>query len=122
MEAFRPVILDHRLEIGVQLLRRDLDRQRFLPDPAVSNVDPQTIPPRMKWCERGELNPHELPHGILSPARLPVPPLSRKADCAFRELDDNTEVIGQQADWPSGRPDQALAPGTTASTTRATTS
>ena len=28
------------------------------------------------WCERGELNPHGLPHWILSPARLPVPPRS----------------------------------------------
>jgi hypothetical protein len=28
------------------------------------------------WCERGELNPQGLPHWILSPARLPVPPLS----------------------------------------------
>src|SRR3989449_2273934 len=31
------------------------------------------------WCERGELNPHGLPHWILSPARLPVPPLSPDA-------------------------------------------
>src|SRR3989304_7985074 len=29
-----------------------------------------------QWCERGELNPHGVPHWILSPARLPVPPLS----------------------------------------------
>ena len=28
------------------------------------------------WCERGELNPHPLRDWILSPARLPVPPLS----------------------------------------------
>ena len=27
-------------------------------------------------CERGDLNPHGFPHWILSPARLPVPPLS----------------------------------------------
>src|SRR5262249_51949008 len=30
------------------------------------------------WCERGESNPHGFPHRILSPARLPVPPLSRE--------------------------------------------
>src|SRR6185503_4124509 len=36
---------------------------------------------RSIWCERGELNPHELPHGILSPARLPIPPLSRWLSC-----------------------------------------
>lgn len=29
------------------------------------------------WCERGESNPHELPHWNLNPARLPVPPLSQ---------------------------------------------
>ena len=28
-------------------------------------------------CERRDSNPHGLPHRILSPARLPVPPLSR---------------------------------------------
>ena len=28
-------------------------------------------------CERRESNPHGLPHRILSPARLPVPPLAR---------------------------------------------
>ena len=27
-------------------------------------------------CERGELNPYGIAHWILSPARLPVPPLS----------------------------------------------
>src|SRR5690606_29603159 len=30
------------------------------------------------WCERGDSNSHGLPHWILSPARLPVPPLSRR--------------------------------------------
>ncbi len=29
------------------------------------------------WCERGDSNPSGLPHRILSPARLPVPPLSQ---------------------------------------------
>ena len=29
------------------------------------------------WCERGDSNPHGLPHWHLKPARLPVPPLSR---------------------------------------------
>src|SRR5207249_2659643 len=32
------------------------------------------------WCERGELNPHPLRDWILSPARLPVPPLSHTED------------------------------------------
>src|SRR5712691_3958876 len=35
------------------------------------------------WCERGESNPHGLSHWILSPARLPVPPLSH-ADHTMR--------------------------------------
>ena len=26
------------------------------------------------WCGRRDLNPHELPHWNLNPARLPVPP------------------------------------------------
>src|SRR5690606_5805044 len=30
------------------------------------------------WCERGDSNSHGLPHWILSPARLPIPPLSPK--------------------------------------------
>jgi hypothetical protein len=29
------------------------------------------------WCERGELNPYPLRDWILSPARLPIPPLSQ---------------------------------------------
>src|SRR6266487_951137 len=32
-------------------------------------------------CERGDLNPHEFPHWILNPARLPVPPLSHHGPC-----------------------------------------
>ena len=34
---------------------------------------------RQGWCERGELNPQgPWAHWILSPARLPIPPLSRR--------------------------------------------
>ena len=33
-------------------------------------------PPVSIWCERRDSNPHGFPHWILSPARLPVPPLS----------------------------------------------
>src|SRR5262245_19318276 len=36
------------------------------------------------WCERGELNPHGLPLWILSPARLPIPPLSQSECKAIR--------------------------------------
>ena len=34
------------------------------------------------WCERGDSNPHGLPHWHLKPARLPVPPLSRSPTAA----------------------------------------
>ena len=44
----------------------------------------------MKWCRRGDSNPHELPHTPLKRARLPVPPLrlelsdnNRNANCQF---------------------------------------
>ena len=33
---------------------------------------------RISECERGDLNPHGFPHWILSPARLPIPPLSQR--------------------------------------------
>lgn len=39
------------------------------------------------WCGRRDLNPQGLPHGILSPARLPVPPLPR----AFTESDRRSD-------------------------------
>ena len=32
-----------------------------------------------KWCRRGDSNPHGLPHTPLKRARLPVPPLRRRA-------------------------------------------
>ncbi len=46
----------------------------------VSRPSRPPLPPSQNlqvWCERGDSNPHGLPHRILSPARLPVPPLSR---------------------------------------------
>src|SRR5690606_1071477 len=33
---------------------------------------------RRIWCERRDSNSHGLPHRILNPARLPIPPLSRE--------------------------------------------
>src|SRR5664279_4916354 len=32
----------------------------------------------LTWCGRRDSNPHGSPHGILSPARLPIPPLPRR--------------------------------------------
>ena len=49
------------------------------PSPSAAGPEPLRVP----WCERRDLNPRVLPHGILSPARLPVPPLSgRKMSAA----------------------------------------
>src|SRR5262245_47605009 len=45
------------------------------------------------WCERGELNPHGLPHWILSPARLPVPPLSRASDSRLYHAVHGTDRV-----------------------------
>jgi hypothetical protein len=36
-------------------------------------------PEKSGECESRDLNPDGFPHWILSPARLPIPPLSRKA-------------------------------------------
>ena len=41
---------------------------------------PLTDPLNVFECERRELNPHALRHWILSPARLPIPPLSREPE------------------------------------------
>ena len=43
------------------------------------------------WCERGELNPHGLPLWILSPARLPVPPLSHDGSRVSRCGEDQAK-------------------------------
>ena len=40
--------------------------------------------PLIEWCERGELNPHPLRDWILSPARLPIPPLSQLSVLEFK--------------------------------------
>ena len=42
-----------------------------------SRPAPVHVPARRGWCERGDSNPHGLPHWHLKPARLPIPPLSR---------------------------------------------
>ena len=40
--------------------------------------EPSTIPsPCRRKCERQDSNLHGLPHWILNPARLPIPPLSQ---------------------------------------------
>src|SRR6267378_7621094 len=89
-------LIDDVLEGALELLRRHLDHEELSPGRSVvANVDFQfRLQYRAIWCERGELNPHELPHGILSPARLPIPPLSRW------QPDSSSEVIVVQEHCP----------------------
>ena len=42
---------------------------------ATKSIDSKEL---MRWCRRGDSNPHELPHTPLKRARLPVPPLRLK--------------------------------------------
>jgi hypothetical protein len=51
-------------------------------------------------CERGDLNPHALRHRILSPARLPVPPLSQDRS----ECNPSTAVFRVPSRRPASRP------------------
>lgn len=44
----------------------------------------------VKWCERRDSNPHGLLHWNLNPARLPVPPRSRKS-ASIRQDGDQVE-------------------------------
>src|SRR5262245_24229482 len=78
---------------------------------AVDNVIPvEHFPPdrgsarpgcRMKcWCESRELNPDGLPHWILSPARLPVPPLSRARIIACARRGYSPTASTWSTTWP----------------------
>src|SRR5213076_2216115 len=53
--------------------------------------------PTENWCERRDSNSHGFPHWILSPARLPVPPLS-PVPCAPDEPDAATPA-GRASGW-----------------------
>jgi proteasome lid subunit RPN8/RPN11 len=53
----------------------------------------------MRWCGRGDSNPHGLPHGILSPARLPVPPLPRPVQDSAVDVRGASES-GRQLELP----------------------
>ena len=52
------------------------------------------------WCERRDSNPQGFPHGILSPARLPVPPLSRGREMVGVPASDSTGFRPKGAEWP----------------------
>jgi hypothetical protein len=64
---------------GVALIVAEEVPERIIPTGSAGSVS--KVPKRKrgiktKWCERGGSNPHGFLHWILSPARLPVPPLS----------------------------------------------
>jgi hypothetical protein len=58
----------------------------------------------LSTCERGDSNPHGLLHWILSPARLPIPPLPRRIqhtkECSFRKR-GNVPVTPQNKKAPA---------------------
>src|SRR5256885_8100105 len=56
-----------------------------------------SVKPKENWCERRDSNSHGFPHWILSPARLPVPPLS-PVPCAPDEPDAVTPA-GRASGW-----------------------
>ena len=67
-----------RRRAGALLATDKLSRCYTKPRQAARNslLDRQTVEvPKpyvaRRWCERGDSNPHGLPHWILSPARLP---------------------------------------------------
>ena|GEM_PF-4918895 len=54
----------------------NMDTNLAYKNPLGQEKNPQTLD--IPWCGRGDLNPHgEAPHRILSPERLPIPPLPR---------------------------------------------
>lgn len=50
-------------------------------------------------CESRESNPDGLPHWILSPARLPIPPLSQSARRSSSKFDGQTSFVNW---WTTG--------------------
>jgi hypothetical protein len=62
-------------------------------------------------CERGDSNPHGLPHRDLNPARLPVPPRSRAASRAYNSVPQGPVPRRGWRDGRSGwRSDRAAGP------------
>ena len=86
---------------------------------ALLSARPAGRPLRFHWCERGDSNPHGLPHRILSPARLPVPPLSPshflhcppepprsfRAEAAWCGMQSGVEISTGRALLPANRSD-----------------
>jgi hypothetical protein len=56
--------------------------------------------PSFILCERGDSNPHDRSHWILSPARLPIPPLSHQASTV---INNNALALSIIADAKSER-------------------
>ena len=59
------------------------------------------------WCERGDSNPHGLPHWHLKPARLPVPPLSRSPTAAQYKATAVEQRMAGRKRMCEGRPAHA---------------
>jgi hypothetical protein len=54
-------------------------------DPGSRTSNVSQVAENKGWCERGDSNPHPLRDQILSLARLPIPPLSRRS-IIYKEL------------------------------------
>src|SRR5205814_10600106 len=50
---------------------------------------------RLRGCETADSNSHGLPHWILSPARLPIPPLTPRRACTEATIDDTVRFVGR---------------------------
>src|SRR5262245_4487310 len=112
-EARQPCLPLHAREGALPCLLNDLGRlldvEAPLACPHLLNVNLHRG--SQIWCERGELNPHGFPLWILSPARLPIPPLSqseyktiRGRSSLFAEAVQMTSPCGEVRTRPLHRP------------------
>ena len=67
------VFLAHTIVSAADLSRLDLDSDLLASRGEVYNF---CFHFSIRWCERGDSNPHTFRYQILSLARLPIPPLS----------------------------------------------
>ena len=60
----------------------------------------------MKWCERRDSNSHGLPHWILNPARLPIPPLSLRI--LYNRTINSETFLGERFTCPDTFPGHSV--------------